>query len=46
MIKRPRHLLILIMAAWGETNEVDDCEKRYPLLFTLRESDMKVMGKC
>jgi len=46
MIKRPRHPLILIMAACGETNEVDDREKRYPLLFALCESDMKVVGKC
>jgi hypothetical protein len=38
--------LILIKATCGETDEVDDREKRYPLLFALCESDMKVMGKC
>lgn len=46
MIKRPRHPLIPIMATCGESNEVDDCEKRYPVLFALCESDMKVVGKC
>lgn len=46
MIKRLRHPLIPIIATYGESYEVDDCEKRYPLLFALCESNMKVVGKC